>query len=276
MTYAQLEARIVAWAEAQPDVRAVIAVGSTARGDADGWSDLDLIMFTADRARYLDPAWLATFGTVWLTYLDEAAPGDPEWFAIYEDGLKVDIVLLPVTDPSEELPVLLRGPHYQTVFARGVRVLFDRHGSPRVLPPEPVPIPAPPSNTAFDQVVNGFLLESVTTAKFIARGDFWRAHLWFAHDLRPRLLKLIEWHAYGRDTWYDGRFIDVWADPRALAALPGSFALYDRESVHAALTAMLDLFELLGQEAATRFGYAYPSEAHRKIAHLIDSILGEA
>ena len=94
MTYEDIEARIAAWAAAQPDIRAVIAVGSKARGDADAWSDLDLLMFTSERTRYLDPDWLHMFGNAWLTYQDEAGPGDPEWFAIYDEGLKVDIVLL--------------------------------------------------------------------------------------------------------------------------------------------------------------------------------------
>ncbi len=272
MTYEKLEAHIAAWAETQPDIRAVIAVGSQARGDADRWSDLDLLLFTGDRTRYVEPGWLHAFGDVWLTYLDEAGPGDPEWFAVYDGGLKVDIVLLQVDDSSLDLEVLMRRYPYQGVFARGLKVLFDQHGQARSLPPQAIKVPTPPSASAFDQAVNGFLLEAATTAKFIVRGDFWRAQHWFAYDLRPCLLKLMEWHAHGRDTWYNGRFIERWADPRVLAALPQTFALYNRESLLMALRSLLELFRLLGEETATRFNFTYPVEMHRKITNLIDSL----
>ncbi len=52
MTYEQLEARLAAWAQTQPAIRAVIVCGSRARGDADRWSDLDAIIFTSERERY--------------------------------------------------------------------------------------------------------------------------------------------------------------------------------------------------------------------------------
>lgn len=276
MTYEQLEADIAAWAAAQSDIRAVIAVGSRARGDADRWSDLDLLLFTHDRARYSTPEWLNLFGDVLLTYLDEAAPGDPEWFVIYSGGLKLDVVLLHTDDHSSDLESLMRRDPYQAVFARGVKVLFDRSGSACFLPPQAGAFPAPPSAAAFDKAVSQFLVESVTTAKFIARGDFWRAQWWFAHDLRPILLKLLEWHAHERDTWYNGRFINVWADPRALAALPQTFATCERESLCTALQTMLRLCQLLGEETAARSNFTYPTAAHRKIIDLIDEIFWTA
>lgn len=272
MTYELLASRITTWAAAQSDIIAVVAVGSKARGDADLWSDLDLLLFTEDLTRYLDAGWLHTLGDVWLTYKDEAGPGDPEWFVIYEGGLKVDIVLLQVDEPAATLEDLLQRYPYQTVFARGVKVLFDRHGQARSLPTRPVIAP-PPSASEFEHVVNGFLLESVTTAKFIARGDFLRAQHWLAHDLRPNLLKLIAWHANGRDTWYNGRFIDVWADPRVLTSLPHTFALYERDSLYRALHTLLDLCRLVGEETADHFTFTYPTETHLKITHLIKTIL---
>ena len=274
MTYETLEANIITWAAAQPDVRAVLAVGSKARGDADQWSDLDLLLFTRDRERYSTDDWLQPFGEVWLTYKDRAGPNDPEWFAIYEGGLKVDIVLLHFEEPDTDLETLLQRYPYQNVFARGIKVLFDQSGPSRVLPPKPVDLPQSPTQAEFMHVVNGFLLESVTTAKFIARGDLWRAQHWLAYDLRPNLLKLIEWHASGRDVWYNGRFMASWADPRALDALPQTFATYERESLQSALTTLLNLCLLVGDETADRFGFTFPRETHYRIKDLIEKILG--
>jgi len=272
MTYEALQAHLAAWAGTQPAIRAIIVVGSQARGDADQWSDLDLVLLTADRARYLKPDWLSTLGNVWLTYLDKTGPGDPEWYAIYEDGLKVDVVILPVSDPALNLELLLSRYPYQAVFARGVRVLFDQQGQPRSLPTQAVSLPVPPSAADFDHLVSGFLVEAVTMAKFALRGDFWRSQHWLADELRPRLLTLMAWHAYGRDVWYNGRFMDSWADPRCLAALPQLFAHYDRASLVNALHTLLDLFLLIGEETAVRFRFTYPTETHHKIARYIDNL----
>ncbi len=50
---------------------------------------------------------------------------------------------------------------------------------------------------------------------------------------------MTRWHAQaaGRDTWYGGRFMDEWADPRALAALPQVFPGFERESLQTSLLA---------------------------------------
>jgi aminoglycoside 6-adenylyltransferase len=168
LTYDTLTAHIIQWTTDQSDVQAVIAVGSQARGDADAWSDLDLLLFTSNRDRYLEAEWLNTFGKVWLTYMDKTGLGDPEWFVIYDGGLKADIVLLQVDEPTTNLGDLLSRYPYQGVFRRGIKVLFDRHGEPCLIPPQPAVIPAPPSAAAFDHTISGLLLESVTTAKFVA------------------------------------------------------------------------------------------------------------
>jgi aminoglycoside 6-adenylyltransferase len=277
MTYEQLEARVTAWAATQPTIRAVIVCGSRARGDADRWSDLDLILFTTDRELLAaDSDWLARFGDLWLVYPEPTDPGDFEWYALYAGGLKLDVVLLSVDDPALELDLLLKLYPYQGVFGRGIKVLFDRLGSPRTIPPKSfVPSP-PPTTEQFGQVVNGFLMATATTAKFIARGDLWRAQRWFANDLRRHLLTLIEWQADGKDTWYAGRFFETWADARVRAALPQIFPGYDQQDMKHALRASLDHFHWLGKETAARFGFTYPETTHERIAALVETIFNGA
>ncbi len=276
-TYEQLEDCITTWAAAQPTVRAVIVGGSRARGDADRWSDLDLILFTTEREPFAaDSAWLARFGDLWLAYSEPTDPGDFEWYALYAGGLKLDVVLLAVDDPKLELEMLLRLYPYQGVFRRGIKVLFDRLGAPRTIAPKPFSAPPPPTAEQFQQAVNGFLLATATTAKFIARGDLWRAQRWFANDLRRHLLTLAEWQAQGQDTWYAGRFLESWADARLLAVLPRIFPGYDRQDMKHALRAALDHFHWLGKETAARFGFTYPEATHERIAALIEAIFNGA
>jgi aminoglycoside 6-adenylyltransferase len=278
MTYEELEVRIAAWAQTQPAVRAVIAGGSRARPDhpADRWSDLDVMIFTTERNSYAaESGWLGAFGELWLAYSEPTARGDAEWYAIYDGGLKLDAVLLQVEDATLELEALMLHYPYQGVFGRGVKVLYDRLGAARMMAAKPFTPPNPPTQAEFGQVVSGFLMAAATTAKFIMREDFWRAQNWFAQDLRPHLITMIGWRAYGKDVWYGARFIEQWADPRALAALPQIFPLYERESLQNALLAILDLFRWVSQETGPHFGYSYPAETHHKIAKLIEVIFRE-
>src|SRR5215217_5872669 len=96
-TYEQLEARLAAWAETQPTIRAVLSIGSRARGTPDRWSDLDVLIFASNPEPYVvDSSWLGEFGDLWLAYREDTEAGDPEWYALYEGGLKLDAVLMRV------------------------------------------------------------------------------------------------------------------------------------------------------------------------------------
>ena len=276
MTYDDLEAQIARWAQTQPDIRAVLVCGSRARGEADRWSDLDVMILTTDRPRYIsDSGWLKQFGEVVLNYLDVTDPGDAEWYTLYEDGLKLDATLLQVEDASLPLEELLKGYPYQGVFSRGIHILFDRLGVPRRLDCRPAPPLAPLVSAEFEKTIRGYFLASTTTAKFIARGELWRAQNWFSHNLRRYLLRMIEWHAYGKDNWYSGRFIEQWADPHIVEAIPLMYPTYERESLKTSLLAMLDLFGWVSRETGARFSYPYPLETHDKIVKLITAIFVE-
>jgi aminoglycoside 6-adenylyltransferase len=277
MTYEELEAKIAALAATQPDIRAAIVTGSRARGDADVWSDLDAVIFTTQRERLLrDAGWLANFGELWVAYLERSSGRDPTWFAVYTGGLKLDAMLLTVRDEDAtlDLETLLSRYPYDDAFGRDVKVLYDRLDTPRPIPAKPRPAATPPSAAAFEQTVSGFLMAAVATAKFIARGELYRAQRWFAVDLHPHLLTMTRWHAQGRgDLWYGGRFMEAWADGRFLDALPSLFAPFERAGMARALRTMLDLMRLLGMETAARFDLRYPAETHDKIAASIETTL---
>lgn len=277
LTYEILESRLADWAAAQPHIRAVLLIGSRARDTADRWSDLDTLILTTDAERYAaDDGWLREFGEVWLTALETTGGGHNEWFALYAgeggDVLKLDAVLIPVDDPTLDLDALLAIFPYQGVISRGCRVLYDSAGVPRTIAEKPFSPPPPPTQDTFNHLVGSFLIDTLTGAKFVERGDLWRAQRWLAEFLRPCLLKMIEWHAHGQNTWYAGRYMDEWADPRLIAALPAIFADHNPEHMKAALLAMLDLFRWLGEETGARFGYTYPA-AHEKIAALVREVL---
>ena len=92
--------------------------------------------------------------------------------------------------------------------------------------------------------------------------------------LKRLLLQMLEWHAraaYGwdYDTWHGGRFLEQWADPRAVQGLRQAFAYYDEDDVGRALLATMDLFRWLATETAQRLGYPYPAAAEERVTELV-------
>jgi aminoglycoside 6-adenylyltransferase len=275
MIYAELERDFAAWAQAQPDLRAAMVVGSRARIDppADEWSDLDLIVFTTDMEKYAaDRRWLDQFGAVTIAVLEHSRRGDAEWLIVYENGGKFDVLLAPVnaTGPIDTTP-------YDIVLIYGARVLFDKSD-----PANPVKIDvhvpiALPTAAEFSEALNVAWLTALRAAKFIARGDLWRAKFACDDQLKAQLLTMLEWHTLAGDAprrvWHDGRNLTQWADRRAVMALPGSFAAYDATDLRRALFATLDVYRRLAIETAQRLGLEFPSDTHQQVVHWLKSIL---
>jgi len=283
--YASLESRIAARTATRPDLIAGVVVGSRGRPDhpADQWSDLDLVIFSTAPDTYIkDGSWLEGFAPLWASWLDNTGSGYPEWFALYSGGLKVDIVFAPIQSGDETLADMLRSFAHQDVLLRGVRILFDKT-SLGVQAGVALPGPAcqalpPPSPVEFRLSISKFWITAAKAVKLIQREDVWRAKQACDCELKACLLTMLEWHArsrYGleRDIWYDGRFLSSWADPRAIAELPGTFAAYDQADLRRALLATLHLYHWLAGETAAQLGLAYPQPNDKQVLGWIISSL---
>ncbi|CAG0931118.1 Aminoglycoside 6-adenylyltransferase [Thermoflexales bacterium] len=279
--YLQLEQRFAVWSQAQTAIQAVIVVGSRARAHrpADEWSDLDLVAFASDTALYLNEGtWLNVFGQVRAARSHSFGQHDREWLALYDDGCKLDVAFLsidPATPPT--LQAMLDAFPYPNVLQRGVRVLIDKTGAPPELRLPPLDAPRPPTPAEFAELFNRMWLDAVKAAKFIRRNDLWRAKQVCDGEMKQHLLTVLEWQAAVQpercDIWYDGRFLDEWADWQALAALPQTFAAYQAEDLQRALFATLDLFGQIAKELAARTRLVYPIEDERYLNQLVQAIL---
>lgn len=280
--YAELETNINAWANARPDLRGVVVVGSRARQDhpADEWSDLDLVLFTADVARYQgDGRWLDELGSVWVAVRSQTGRGDLEWQALFDGGLKADFVLVSLDSAAgTSLQDWLAATPYGFVLSRGVRTLVDKGQPPS---PHPGgfqrPAAAHPTAEQFSAALQRVWLDAARAGQFLARGDLWRARQVCDGALKQTLLTCLEWHAravhgLGHDIWHDGRYLDEWADPRAVAVLPSTLARHDREDLWRALEATLSLIRWLARETASRLGYPYPGEADAQVSAWLEQV----
>ena len=286
--YEELEVRFAAWARQRPDIRAAFVVGSRAReGDhpADQWADLDIMMITSNPKRYLARTdWLERFGNIWVTNRGSILSGDPERFALFEGGLAVDFVvmgrgrarqfalLLPVLRRFPGLLPLLPAKARQEIrlaaqlFGRGFRVVVDKDGfAAKIhLLIALASGPPPPSQAEFLEVISGFWFLADRMARKLRRGETAVAMSYHHGLVHGSLVPMLEWqaratHGWDYDIWHQARFLEEWADPRAVEGLRSAFAHYDDEDLWRALSATMDLFRWLAVETAERLGHPYPT-----------------
>jgi aminoglycoside 6-adenylyltransferase len=271
-----LQTHILAWAEQQDDLRAVILVGSYARQDhpADEWADLDLILFARDIHRYAttDDWPEALGGEQWVIVPFERGDGIPEYLILFDGGLKVDLAFYPLDEiqrfaAADPLPGWLQ---------RGYRLLLDKDGIMLPSSPFTAPVPPRPSAEAFRAVVNTFWYRVYHVGIALRRGDLWRAKL-RDHALKEALLTMLEWHAratrgWETDTWMEGRFLAEWTDPDTWAALHEVYGHFDAADSWRALWAAVALFRRLAQETAGQLGFTYPAALDAQISAFVRTL----
>jgi aminoglycoside 6-adenylyltransferase len=282
VAYAQLIERFVRWAENEDNIRSAIMIGSRARLDhpADEWSDLDIIMFAHDPKPYWERTdWLYQIGKPWLMFLEPTPDGRGfERRVLFEGGLDVDFV----PDVAADLwSVLDQGfpPGLADMVRRGIRFLVDKDGVAERFWRVKVPPPlySPPAESEFLNLVNDFWYHTVWTGKHLRRGEIWWAKSCCDTYLKNLLLRMLEWHARASsggevDTWMRGRFLEEWADPRAVEALPKAFAHYDETDTWRALKATMTLFRWLAVETADLLHYSYPSLGARRATEFVEGL----
>ena len=254
-----MTAAVTDWAREREDVRALLVVGSQARANvpADRWSDLDIVLIVDDPEPYAeDPSWVHEFGQPVLTFLEDTPVGQRERRVLYETGEDVDFPLFPVT----ALELLEQSENAVNLLARGYRLLVDRIGLAERLARLAAGAEQPPLPTQrdFTQLASDFWYHALWAAKKLRRGEVFTAKGGVDGYMKARLVTLLEWHARALDpsvdTWHEGRFIERWADPGALAALEKAYAYYDLRDVARALWETIDVWQALEEETARRLG----------------------
>ncbi len=276
--YKRLIDHFVTWAGTEDDIRAAIVIGSRARTDhpADQWSDLDVLIFAHDPTRYLEEHWLHHVGTPWLTFLEPTPDeGTYERRVLFAGGLDVDFVPLPVAYLEQWLAQGFPS-NLADMVARGVRFLVDKEGFAARLDALDVAPPAytPPDENEFLNAVHDFWYHMVWTSKHLRRGELWWAKSCCDGYLKGLLHRMLTWHARATqdtvDTWMRGRYLEEWADPRAVDALADVYAHYNEADVWRALQATMNLFSRLAVETAEALGYPYPTEGEAHARTLVE------
>lgn len=268
--------RVLEWARPRPDIRAVLRTGSRARrdGTADAVSDHDIELYTTDPEQYAESEeWVGAIGPVLVSVGLDGPWDNPARLVFFEDGVKADFQILPVSLLAE-----LATAGLDDVHVRGYEVLFDRDGTAARLPAAPgtPPAAALPGAREFHELCAEFWFETAHLPRCLARGELWvaKSRDWTAKEL---LQTMIEWHALtrhgaGHDVWYGGTRMRRWAAPGVWERLPETFGGFTAEDILRSARATADLFAELAAEVAGAHGFPYPEKAERSIRPALDEL----
>jgi aminoglycoside 6-adenylyltransferase len=273
--------RLQRWAEARPDVRALIITSTRAVPDAhvDAYSDYDVILVVTDVPAMLeDPTWLSDFGEVLIAYWDpleeDPLTGGHQVGSIvnYTDGLKIDFSLW----SREHYAHVTSGPEPEPELDAGHRVLVDKDGLTDDLAPPTFRayVPLRPDEATYLRLVTDFLIGVPYVAKGLLRDQLLPMKWVLDFDMRFNyLVPMLEWrvecdHAWSLKTGQLGKGLEDQLSAEVWAELEGTFCDADLQRNWEALFAMVALFGRVAREVAESLGYAYPERlVNRVVEH---------
>jgi aminoglycoside 6-adenylyltransferase len=279
------EERVIKWAEAKAEIRAVLLTSTRAvpNTHVDALSDHDVILIVQDIHPFVeDRAWINDFGEVLVVYWDPVHP-DPD-FGIekianvtqYASGLKIDFTLWPVSLFEK----IVAAPALPAELDAGYRVLLDKDRlTVSMLPPTGrAYIPKPPNLADYLTWINDFFSDAPYVAKCLWRGELLPVKWCLDYDMKHIYLRqLLEWRAEMDHDWSVpvgslGKGLKRYLPPDIWTALEQTYAGARTDENWEALTNTMALFRRVAIEVGTHLGYAYPYDLDQRVTAYVEHI----
>jgi aminoglycoside 6-adenylyltransferase len=274
--------RVVAWAEEQPLVRAVVLESSRAVEEAplDRFSDYDCLLVVSETRPFSENSdWQRFFGEPLARFGDsKEILGYTTYFrlAFYQDHTKIDYAIWPV----ELLRTVVERQESSELLVWGYRVLLDKDGlAARLLAPtRTAHIPKKPTEREYLALIEEFWWEATYAAK-----NLWRDEVVFAHynlDVVMKyelLLPMLEWRVELDRNWswkpgVLGRGLKRALPPDLWAALERTYAGSGTAETWDALFATTELFRRVAREVGDALGYAYPQAMDDGVSAYLEAV----
>ena len=130
--YDELMKRLLAVCEAQPEIKAVIIVGSQAReiSKADEYSDLDLIIACSEPQMLLyENNIIGKLGKPVYSFVEDTFAGEKERRILFEKSLDVDMIVM----SEDSLVNLLKSHNADFILNHGFSLCYDACGIPQLI-----------------------------------------------------------------------------------------------------------------------------------------------
>ncbi len=279
---ADVLAKLVAWGNAQPTVRAMILTSSRTRpdGPVDLLSDYDIILAVTDAERFgQEDAWQFDYGPPMVRWGDQTEMyGLTTYFrgVVYADYVKIDYsiwpdALLERISAEDALPDGLDV---------GYRVLLDKEGrtSGWKPPSYKAHIPTIPTEAEYQAVVEEFWWTTTYVAKSLWRDELVFTRFCLDYDIKLGVMRrLLEWrieldHAWAVKPGIFGRGLkqrlptDIWSE------LTSTYVGPEIEDNWTALFRTTALFRRVAREVGSALGYTYPQQVDDRVSAYLDAV----
>jgi len=275
--------RLVAFAEGDDNIRAVLLEGSRAdpRGTVDEWSDYDVAFVTRSNEPYLRAGWFAGFASQFGEVALTQTPDDPtlfedahdplEHFAYltqYADGLRLDLTF--------ETIAYVRGVTLDSATV----VLINKDGEfsdvQRSNSDGWVKLP---DNGAYRGCCNEFWWTAPYVAKAIARGQLIGALELLGKVVRPQFVRMLTWLAGANggpaiNVGKHGTNLGVHVPSQLYGALLASYPRADLVEIRYALHELVRAFPSVAQGVADALGYVYEAREGERARAFMASHFG--
>jgi aminoglycoside 6-adenylyltransferase len=259
-------ARILAWAEAEPGVRAVVVTSTRARaeGPPDELSDYDVILVLEDINRFDAVAAYGTPAARWGDEHDVYGTKTVFLGIVYDDGIKIDWTLWPAN-----LARVVGERGLDDALDVGYRVLLDKDGATArwAQPTYQAHIPRRPTVGDYVALVEEFWWSATYVAKASARGEQFFLRFVLDVDMTHGVLRrMLEWLIETRRDWSwkpgaYGRGIERELPPDVADDLAAAYGSFEQT---------VELFRRVAREVGDALGYTYPQLADDVVSRCID------
>lgn len=277
--------QLIQWADQNHSVRAMLLTSSRAnpRAPVDALSDYDVVLVVLDIHPFFeDRSWLQDFGDVLVAYWDPIHPA-PDYgveqvgnVTQYADGLKIDFTLWPV----ELLRQIAEAPSLPADLDAGYTVLVDKdHLTDGMQAPTYTAyIPTPPTDEAYQKVVEDFFSDAPYVAKCLWRDELLPAKWCLDYDMKHIFLRqILEWwveldHDWSVPTGHLGRGLKKRLPPEIWSQLESTYVGARTADNWKALFRTLALFRRVAIDVGEQLGYAYPLDLDRRVTSYVQQI----
>jgi len=259
----------------------ILLAGSRAQenGLVDRYSDYDITLFLEDiKVLSQQNKWLIRFGEVMVGISESMEFGQrsfPSRLVIYENGTKVDFVLLDMRSldrmvSEQKLPDWIQA---------GYRILVDKENKAKEIGKifESAAPRRLPTRQEYHHVINEFFWEVTYIAKHLKRDDLWPAKYCGGILRQDMLLPMLEWYELAKrgpdyNTRHMGKGIKKWLSKDKYDQLQQTYTGADSEDNWRTLFKMMHLFREVTKEVGQMLEYPYPEDLDQKVTAYIEHI----
>jgi aminoglycoside 6-adenylyltransferase len=275
-------ARLTAWGEAHPAIRALVLTSSRGRADetVDLLSDYDLIVAVDDAAVFVaDDGWVSAYGQPLARWGDQSElHGMTTYFCgvVYSDGIKVDYTVW----PDALLVRVAEAKALPEALDVGYRVLLDKDTQTSRWAPATyrAHIPATPTAAEYRALVEEFWWDTTYVAKALWRGEVVFAKFVLDYDAKlVALRRFLEWrieldHGWALRPGAYGRGLERHLPADIRSELAATYVGTDIDDNWNALFRTTALFRRVATEVGAALGYAYPLEVDGAVTAQLEGV----